>query len=142
MAIIERFVDRALAERDAIEQAAKAGQPLIERYVDQRTGRTYERRRRGLSNSSINKVIAAVRAVLKEARRPGHIGDNPADDSELRVRERRPDRSFLQVDQLGALLEAAAALGRGHHGLTWSDVERIRRSTDSAVSSRASCPTS
>jgi integrase len=134
VAVIEQFVDRALAERDAIEQAATTGRPLIERYVDQRTGRTNERRRRGLANSSINKVIAAVRAVLKEAWRQGHISDNPADDNELRVRERRPDRSFLQVDQVGALLEAAAALEREHHGLTWSDVERIRRSTDSAVS--------
>jgi integrase len=134
VAVIEQFVDRALAERDAIEQAATTGQPLIERYVDQRTGRTYERRRRGLGNSSINKVIAAVRAVLKEARRHGHISDNPADDNELRVRERRPDPSLLQVDQVGALLEAAAALEREHHGLTWSDVERIRCSTDSAVS--------
>ncbi len=75
-----------------------------------------------------------MRAVLKEARRQGHISDNPADDYELRVRECRPDGSFLEVDQVGALLEAAAALEREHHGLTWADVERIRRSTDSAVS--------
>jgi hypothetical protein len=48
---VDDMVDALLRERDAIEQAAAQGHPLVEGYVDPRTGRTHQRRRRGLSNS-------------------------------------------------------------------------------------------
>lgn len=44
-----------------------------------RTGRTYQRRRKGLSNSSINKVVGAVRMVLEDARRRQIIANQPVD---------------------------------------------------------------
>ena len=47
------MADAVLRERDAIEQAAAQGHPLVEDDADPRTARTRERRRRGLSNSSI-----------------------------------------------------------------------------------------
>jgi len=50
----DRFVDSALREREAIREAAAAGVPLMASYTDPRTGRRHRRRRRGLSNSSIN----------------------------------------------------------------------------------------
>ena len=64
-AVADEFVDWALGEREAIREAAAGGQPLTEVYTDTRTGRTQRRRRRGLSNSSINKVLVAVQAGLE-----------------------------------------------------------------------------
>lgn len=57
VAAADRFVDSALQEREAIQRAAAVGAPLTETYTDARTGRTHRRRRRGPSNSSINKVL-------------------------------------------------------------------------------------
>jgi len=66
VATIDEFVDLKLREREAVEEAATAGQPLLETCYDPRRDRTYRRRRRGLSNSSISKTLAGVRRVLKE----------------------------------------------------------------------------
>lgn len=76
-ATADDFVDAKLAEREAIADAAAAGHPLQEEYRDPRTGRTHSRRRRGLSNSSINKVLSGVRQVLREAVRRRFIERNP-----------------------------------------------------------------
>jgi hypothetical protein len=71
VALADEFVDVRLRESRRIADAAAAGAPLTEEYTDRRTGGIHKRRRRGLSNSSINKVLAAVRMVLKEAKRHG-----------------------------------------------------------------------
>jgi hypothetical protein len=55
VALADAFVEARLLEREAIEEAAAAGRPLTEEYTDARTGRRHRRRRRGLSNGSINK---------------------------------------------------------------------------------------
>ena len=91
---LEGMVQALLLEREAIEQAIAEGHPLMEQVIDRR-GRTYERRRRGLSNSSVNEVLGVVRRVLEHARRRGVIDRGPADDPDLRVPARRPSRSFL-----------------------------------------------
>jgi hypothetical protein len=75
--VADDFVEKKLVEREAIEKAVGAGEPLLESYTDPRTGRTYQRRRRPLSNDSINKVLAGVRQVLKEAKRRRLIDHNP-----------------------------------------------------------------
>jgi site-specific recombinase XerD len=62
----------------------------------------HKRRRRGLSNSSINKVVAAVRMVLKEGKRHGWIEQNPLDDSDSFLPQNAPRRSFLEVAQIEA----------------------------------------
>ncbi len=67
--VADDFVEKKLVEREAIEKAVAAGEPLRESYSDPRTRRTHQRRRRPLSNDSINKVLAGVRQVLKEAKR-------------------------------------------------------------------------
>lgn len=124
----DEFVDWALRERDAIEQARASGTPLLESYTDQRTGRAHQRPRRGLSNSSINKVLAAVRRVLKEAVRHGLIETNPLNDADCYLRTPKPGRSFLQVGQIAAALQAAEALEAKHRGLGWPEVRAIRKS--------------
>jgi integrase len=130
---VDDMVDALLRERDAIEQAAAQGHPLVEDYVDPRTGRTHQRRRRGLSNSSINKVVRAVRAVLQDAVRHGVVERNVASDPETLVREAGPTRSFLEPFQVSALLDAGALLESEHRGLTWDDVHAIRASSASNV---------
>ena len=50
---VEDMVDALIDQRLAIEAARERGRPLMEDYVDARTGRTHRRRGRGLSNSTI-----------------------------------------------------------------------------------------
>ena len=100
----------------------------MEEYRDQRTGRTYPRRRRGLSNSSINKVLAGVRQVLKEAVRRRFIDHNPLDDPDCFLRTEAPRRSFLELSQVEALVDAARLLDQEQRRLEWRDVRAIRAS--------------
>ena len=130
---VDSFVDVALRDREAIERAAANGQPLVEPYVDARTGRTHQRRRRGLSNSSINKVLVAVRRVLKEAVRHGLIETNPLNDSDCYLRAARPSRSFLQVPQIEAVFAAARLIEAENRGLGWAEVRAIRESSAPGV---------
>lgn len=129
MALADEFVDLKLRERSRIADAAAAGAALTDEYTDRRTGRVHTRRRRGLSNSSINKVLAAVRMVLKEAKRHGWLEQNPLDDSDCFLPQKAPRRSFLEVGQVEALLDAARMLDREQRKLEWRDVERSANRT-------------
>ncbi len=132
--VIEDFVQAMLAEREAIRVAAAAGHPLMQ-TVMLPDGRTYERRRRPLSNGSINKAIAAVRMVLKDARRryPKHVLRNPAAEHDVYLKVPPAARSFLEPHHIAAMLEAAHQLdGRGGV-LDWERVAYIRQSDKSAV---------
>jgi integrase len=122
--VADEVVDRLLRDREAIEEAAAAGRPLTETYTDPRTGRDHVRRRWPLSNGSINKVLAAIRLVLKEAVRSRLIDHNPLADPDCFLRVGQPARSFL---------EAGEVLERKHRGLTWDDVLAIRRSDEPGV---------
>lgn len=133
VAMADDFVDLKLRERERIAEAAAAGEPITEEYTDTRTGRTHKRRRRGLSNGSINKVLAAVRMVLKEATRHGWLEQNPLDDSDCFLPEKAPPRSFLEIAQVDALFEAAGLLDREQRKLEWRDVRAIRASDESAT---------
>ena len=130
---IDDMVDAMLRERDAITEAAAQGAALVEDYLDERTGRVHQRRRRGLSNSSINKIVRAVRQVLADSVRHRVIDRNVADDPQTLVREDGPQRSFLEPFQVAALLDASAALEQARRGLSWDDVHAIRASSDSNV---------
>jgi integrase len=123
---IDEFVDLKLREREAIDRAAAGGTPLTEEYYDHRLAKHYRRGRRGLSNSSINKVLGGVRRVLREAKRRHLIEHNPLDDSDCFLRTRVPSRSFLELVQIEALLDAARLIDSEHPGLSWRDVCAIR----------------
>jgi hypothetical protein len=84
-----------LRRRDAITEAGAQGGALVEDYLDERTGRVHQRRRRGLSNSSINKIVRAVRRVLADSVRHRVIDRNVADDPHTLMREDEPQRSCL-----------------------------------------------
>ena len=130
---VDRFVDSALRDREAIREEAAVGAPLTESYTDPRTGRSHRRRKRGLSNSSINKVLVAVRRVLKEAVRQSLIESNPLADPDCYLKAATPRRSFLQVAQLDACFAAARDLEREHRGLSWPEARAIRASSEPAV---------
>src|SRR5439155_10766941 len=66
------------------------------------------RRRVPLGPGSIKKLIDALTAILDDAIEDGHIERNPARTKRLRVRVPKPTRSFLEVDELRALIAAAA----------------------------------
>jgi integrase len=128
-ATIDDMVTSLLTERAEIEKAAAAGKPLTEPYVDPRTGRTHTRRRRGLSNGSINKVLGAVRQVLADAKRR-RIITSVVVDADAKVTASKPSRSFLQVRQAADMLAAARALEDTGRALTPTEVTAIRRSRE------------
>jgi hypothetical protein len=80
--LVDRFRDelheQAQAIRGAQERARAEGgrRPLTETVTDKR-GRTYERRRRPLSNSSINAMIALLGQILQQAVDYELIDPNP-----------------------------------------------------------------
>jgi integrase len=129
---VEDMVDALIDTRLAIEHARELGEPLTESYVDSRTGKTHERRRRGLSNSTINRAIGAHQRVLKYAHRRRLI-DRLPDLSECRQKAQRPRRSYLQPVEIVAVLEAASAIEAETRGLDWEKVRYIRASPKSAV---------
>jgi integrase len=102
-----------LAERSrVIRDAAARGKPLIE-LVTPENGEPYKRRKRALSNGSINEILALLTQILQRAVDYGYIERNA-----MRVGERkdrflptsRPRRTFLEVDEFHALLDAAGEL--------------------------------
>jgi integrase len=131
-ALAEDLVAELCEERLAIERAREQGEPLMESYSDPRTGRRHDRRKRGLANSSIRKGLDAAERVLRDARKRGVIHEVP----ELKAaapKAERPSRSFLEPEQIAAVLRAADAIEAEHRGLTWDDVRMIRSSEASAV---------
>jgi integrase len=95
---------RAVANRNA--------RPLMESVTDKR-GRTYQRRRRPLSNTSINAMIKLLGQILQQA-----VDYELIDRNAVRVGERsarflpraRPPHTFLEIDEFHALLDAAGEL--------------------------------
>jgi len=69
-----------------------------------------ERRRRvrPLGSASIRKLIDCLASMLDEAVEDGHIDRNPARGRRMRLRVPTPTRSFLEMDELVALTDAAA----------------------------------
>jgi integrase len=112
VARVDKFRDELTRRSQVIHKAAARGKPLIT-TVNQPGKRSYERPERALSNSSINKVLALLNQILQRAVEYGYIERNP-----MRVGEHhdrflptgKPHRTFLEVDELHALLEAAGEL--------------------------------
>jgi integrase len=67
------------------------------------------RRAKPLSASSIRKLIDRLAAILDEAVEDELIERNPARGKRMRIRVPKPKRSFLELDELAALIDAAAS---------------------------------
>jgi integrase len=126
--LVDRFRDELRERADTIRAAAVRGRSLTETFTDRR-GRTYKRRRRPLSNTSINAMIKLLGQILQLAVDYELIARNP-----VRVGERgqrylprvRPVRSFLEVDEFQALLSAAQELDREPAGEIARRVRELR----------------
>ncbi len=110
--LIDRFRDELHEQAEAIRNAHSRGRVLMETVSDKR-GRTYERRRRALSNTSINAMITLLGQILQQAvdyelidRNPVRVGGRSA----RFLKRVRPARTFLEVDEFHALLDAAGEL--------------------------------
>ena len=102
-------IDRQLClafKAHKVREAAELRE-AIEAGADIRDDRN--RRRAPLSASSIRKLIGMLAAILDDAFEDELIERNPARGKRMRVRVPKPDRSFLELDELAALIEAAAA---------------------------------
>ncbi|MDQ2895547.1 MAG: site-specific integrase, partial [Actinomycetota bacterium] len=131
-ALADELVVELCEERAAIERAAAEGSPLMG-TVSTRSGRTYQARRRAVSNGSIRKALDTAERVLRDAKRRGVlVAEVPALKSAAPKAE-RPRRSFLEIEQIAAVLRAADLIEAEHRGLTWESVELIRSSSRSAL---------
>ena len=83
---------------------------------------------------TIRKALDAAERVLRDAKKRGVLlGEVPALKSAAPKAE-RPRRSFLEPEQIAAVLSAADLIEAEHRGLTWQGVDLIRSSSRSAVS--------
>ncbi len=110
--LVDRFRDELAEQAQTIRTAAQRGRPVMETATDKR-GRTYGRRRRPLSNTSINMLITLLGQILQQAvdyelidRNPVRVGGRAA----RFLKRARPERTFLEVDEFHALLDAGAEL--------------------------------
>jgi integrase len=88
-----------------------------------------------LSASSIRKLLDTLAAILEDAVEDGYLDRNPARGKRLRIRVPKPARAFLELDELNALIDAAA-----QHDAppTPSKVEPTGGATASKVAARLS----
>ena len=116
--LVDRFRDELHEQAETIRRAQerartdKGRRSLMETVTDKH-GRTYERRRRPLSNTSINAMITLLGQILQQAvdyeaidRNPVRVGGRSA----RFLKRTRPKRTFLEVDEFHALLDAAGEL--------------------------------
>lgn len=76
IAATDGFRDALASRSRAIREAAARGTPLMETAAS-KTGRRYRRRKRPLSNTSINRMLALLSQILQRAVDYGHIDRNP-----------------------------------------------------------------
>jgi integrase len=98
--------DLCLAFKADLLQGARELREAIEAGAEPRDERG--RRAVPLGPNSIRKQLTALAAILGDAVEDGLIDSNPARGKRMRVHVPRPSRSFLEMDELAALLDAAA----------------------------------
>lgn len=116
------FRAKLFADRDRLLKIFEAGGRPINK-----NGRP----RKPLSLRSIQMMVGLLAQILDDAVADKLRGDNPARSKRLRVRVPKPDRTFLEIDQLVALLDAAGELEAAPRSakrakLTATQVEEIR----------------
>jgi integrase len=93
------FKTHKLRQAHEIREALTAGADLRDRYG---------RRAMPLSASSVKRLIDLLGMILDEAAGDGLITTNPARGKRMRLKVPRPPRPALEIDDLAALLDAAA----------------------------------
>ncbi len=113
--LIDRFRDELHEQSETIRKAqerarGEKGRRLLTETVTDKRGRTYQRRRRPLSNTSINAMITLLGQILQQAVDYDRIDRNPVrvgGRSARFLKRTRPKRTFLEVDEFRSLLDAA-----------------------------------
>ncbi len=95
-----RFKARLVSDARQLREAIDAGRDLR----DERG-----RRRVPLGPASIRKVLRTLAAILDDAVEDELIDVNPARGKRMRVKVPKPERTFLEMDELALLLDAAGA---------------------------------
>jgi integrase len=112
VARVDAFRDELTKRARVINDAAARGKPLME-TVQRKQGASYQRRKRGLSNTSINAMLALLGQILQRAVDYGYIERNAVRVGERRQRflpSVKPPRTFLEADELACLLDGAGEL--------------------------------
>jgi integrase len=94
------FKAHKLREAQELREVIAAGAGIRDRHG---------RHARPLGASSIKKLIDTLAAILDEAIEDGHIDSNPARGRRMRVHVPKPKRSFLEIDELASVEDAAGA---------------------------------
>ncbi len=97
--LCRRFKAHKLTEAQELRDAIAAGATIRDRRGQ---------RMRPLSLSSIRMQIVMLTAILDEAIEDRYITVNPARSRRMRIKVPKPRRTFLEMDELAALLDAAA----------------------------------
>jgi integrase len=81
----------------------------VDRYrrAKVRERETKTKSQRALSNTSINKTLKILAQVLDSAVEYGHIASNPARGKRRRLKASKPRRTWLEIDEVRALLDVA-----------------------------------
>jgi integrase len=108
VALVERYREEKLIERERVKTAAAAGHPL---------GDKRGQARRPLSNGSINKTLVTLSQILDSAVERGLLQSNPAMGRKRRLKTSKPVRRLLEADELKDLL------AREMCQLRWHDVD-------------------
>lgn len=103
VALVERYREEKLIEREQVKAAAVAGHPVRDRRGQLR---------KPLSNSSINKTLVTLSQILDSAVDHGVLLSNPAVGRKRRLKTSKPVRRLLEADELKDLLAVAAEMDR------------------------------
>jgi integrase len=118
------FKARLLKQSRELREAIDAGAEIRDRNG---------RRIKPLGPASIRSVIDGLVAILDDAIEDGYIDSNPAQGKRMRIKAPKPKRTFLEIDELAALIDAATeqdiAVGSGvapiELGLTAAQVAQL-----------------
>ena len=103
VALVERYREEKLIEREHVKAAAAAGHPLRDKRGQLR---------KPLSNGSINKTLVTLSQILDSAVERGLLVSNPAIGRKRRLKTSKPIRRLLEADELKDLLAVAAEMDR------------------------------
>lgn len=112
---VDAFRRQLLADRKAVQDAAAAGKPLMDKRVFRRgpqEGKSYRTPRVALSNRSINMLLDLLAQILAVAVEHELLAVNPAAGKRRRLKVAKRSRNHLEVAEVLALLQAAGELER------------------------------
>ncbi|TML61877.1 MAG: site-specific integrase [Actinobacteria bacterium] len=89
---VDGFKAGKVRERHELDEARRRGQKVVGR---------------GLSHGSINKALKVLAQILDDAVEGEYMATNPARGKKRRLKAKRPQRTWLELHEVNALLRAA-----------------------------------